>query len=252
MLKELISMEIYKLLIVFSRIGMIFMTMPLFSTAFVYQKFRLSLALAISVAIYPAVVSYIPTAPDSVFNLFLLILNEVIIGAFFSLFVNIIFTALEIAGAQTTFSVGFSHSMVFDPFQGQQTMLLNSFLFMTAYCILFVTDLHHLLIQALYDSYTLFPPGKMVPIEDMSNFLVVTLNNSFKTGTEIAFPFIALTFVMQTAMAIIAKLMPQLNVLFLAMPAQIYFGMNLFAILIGAFMMYFVKYFTNTVNNFIP
>ncbi len=251
-LSQILNVEVYKLLIIFTRIGIIFMTMPLFSTAFVYAKFRLGMALILSFILYPAVARLIPPAPSTILELFCVILNEAMIGIFFSLFVNIIFTSLEIATAQTTFSVGFSHSMVFDPFQGQQTMLLNSFAFITAYALLFVLDLHHLLLRAMYDSYTLFHPGKGIPVDDMFNYLIKTLDKSFRIGSEISFPFIALTFVMQTSMAVIAKLMPQLNILFLAMPAQIYFGMHLFAIIIGMIMMYFVQYFTETINNFIP
>ncbi len=250
MYSEILGIEVFKFFVIFSRIGIIFMVMPILSTAFVYSKFRLCAGLMVSIAIYPSVVQLLPVMPNSVLELFLIVLSEVLIGVFFSIFVHIIFAAIEIAGAQTTFSVGFSHSMVFDPFQGQQTMLLNSFLFMSAYAFILVTNLHHLIFQAIFDSYTLFIPGKALMMEDMTLYLIKTLDKSFKIGLEISFPFIILTFAMQTSMAIVAKLMPQLNVLFLAMPAQIYFGMNLLVLLVGFFLMNFVKYYQTSLMNF--
>ena len=56
-----------------------------------------------------------------------------------------------------------------DPTQGQQGVLVGNFLTLLGITLIFATDLHHLVIAALNDSYTLFQPGEMPLVGDVAS-----------------------------------------------------------------------------------
>ena len=77
-----------------------------------------------------------------------------------------------------------------DPTQGQQGMLVGNFLAVLGITMIFATDLHHLVIAALNDSYIIFRPGEIPLLGDVANALTTTVAGAFRIGVQIAAPFL--------------------------------------------------------------
>ena len=56
--------------------------------------------------------------------------------------------------------------------------------------LLFATDLHHLVIAALTDSYTIFKPGELIPSGDVAMLATKTFTLAFKIGVQLSAPFL--------------------------------------------------------------
>ena len=67
---------------------------------------------------------------------------------------------MQIAGSVVAQQMGLGFVTAVDPTQGQQGMIVGNFLGVLGVTLIFATDLHHLVIAALNDSYTLFQPGR--------------------------------------------------------------------------------------------
>ncbi len=248
---QLLNLELYKFLMIFLRVGSAIMLMPGFLTSYVNTKLRLSIALAITVVLMPVLADKLPTVPDNFASAFQVLLIEITYGIFLGIFMQMLFSALNLAGNIAGQAIGFANAQMFDPAFQQQSIVIDTFLSITALTVIFITDLHHLMLSAVVDSYTLFPVGTELPVGDFSNSLSQTLNQSFIMGFKIGSPFVAFTIVFYVGMGLVSRLMPQLNIFFLSLPLQIYLGLGLLFITIPIMILWFSKYFEDGLQPFL-
>ncbi len=163
---------------------------------------------------------------------------------------QILFSALSLCGNFIGQAIGFSNAQIFDPAFQTQSIVVETFLSLLALTVIFVTDTHHLMLSAVIDSYTLFPVGAPLPIEDFSDFMSQTLNQSFIMGFKIGSPFIAFSIIF-VGMGLVSRLMPQLNIFFLSLPLQIYLGAGLLLITTPIMILWFIKYYEEGLERFV-
>lgn len=247
---ELLNLEVYQFIFIFLRIGSAIMLMPGFMSSYVNTRQRLSVSLAVTVVLVPFLSSYLPAAPSDFLQMSQMCLFEIIYGIFLGVTMQVIYSALTLVGNFAGQAIGFSNAQIFDPAFQTQTIVLETFLSITALTVIFVTDLHHLMLSAVIDSYNLFPVGAALPVGDFSNFLSETLNKSFIMGFKIGSPFIAFSIVFYVGMGLVSRLMPQLNIFFLSLPLQIYLGLGLLFITAPMMILWFMKYFEEGLEQF--
>lgn len=240
---ELFSISVYSYLMIFLRVGTVFMLMPGVSASYVNMQVRLVLALAVTLVVLPIVSPMLPPEPK-MFSLFVqYILSEIAIGLFLGIVMQILFFALNLSGAIASQAIGYSNAQMFDPTFQAQTMLIEAFLSIVAVVFIFVTNLHHLMIGAIVDTYHLFTVGGELPWGDFADHLTQTVSKSFVFGFKLGAPFIAFTIVFYSGMGLVSRLMPQLNIFFLSLPLQIYLGLGVLfltvPVIIGVFFRYF-------------
>ncbi len=242
---DLLNLELYKFLLVFLRVGAAIMLMPGFLTSYVNTKVRLSIALAVAFVLMPVIGDKLPVVFTSFAPALKMILVEITYGVFIGIFMQILFSALNLAGNLAGQAIGFSNAQMFDPAFQQQSIVIETFLSITALTVIFITNLHHLMLGAVIDSYTLFPAGTSLPVDDFAKSISQTLNQSFITGFKIGSPFVAFTIVFYVGMGLVSRLMPQLNIFFLSLPLQIYLGVGLLFITVPVIMLWFIRYYEN-------
>ena len=248
---ELLNQEIYKFILVFLRIGSALMLMPGFSASYVNVRQRLSIALAISLVLVPFLSDKLPPQPSDTLECIQMYLFAIIYGIFFGVIMQILFSALNLCGNFIGQAIGFSNAQIFDPAFQTQSIVIETFLTILALTVVFVTDLHHLMLSAVIDSYTLFPVGSPLPVADFSNFASQSLNESFIMGFKIASPFIAFTIIFYSGMGLLSRLMPQLNIFFLSLPLQIYLGLGLLFMTVPIIIVWFTRYYENGLMKFV-
>jgi flagellar biosynthetic protein FliR len=98
-----------------------------------------------------------------------------------------------------------------------------------ALVVLFAADLHHVLIRAVADSYGLFPAGRMPDPGEFAEAATRFVSRSFALGMRMAMPFLAYATLLFVGLGLMQRLMPQMQVFFVAMPLQVMLGLILFA-----------------------
>lgn len=247
---ELLNLELYRYVLVFLRIGSAVMIMPGFMTNYVNMRYRLSVALALTFVLVPFLNDYLPAQPKHFLDFVQICLFEITIGIFFGILMQILFSALNLAGNFAGQAIGFSNAQIFDPTSMNQSVVIETFLSLLAIVVIFITDLHHLMLEAVVDSYRIFNVGAPLPVGDFSNFLSDTMNKSFIMGFKIGSPFIAFTIVFYVGMGLVSRLMPQLNIFFLSLPLQIYLGLGVFLITMPMMILWFMKYYEEGLEQF--
>lgn len=246
MLRELITGDLFSLIFVFARIGAAVMLLPGFGEVFIAARVRLLLAIGITVVVTPAVIPFVPATPDGPLSMFFAIGRELVIGLFLGAMARMMVAALHSAGVIIGFQTSLSNAQLFDPINAGQGSLLGSFLNVLGVFLIFATDLHHLMLTAVIDSYSLFVPGEMLPVGDFSDVAARILSKSFLLAMQIAAPFIVMGMLFYLGMGLLARLMPQVQIFFIAIPVQIFLGFMVMAMTLSAAMMWFLGTFQNT------
>ena len=102
--------------------------------------------------------------------------------------------------------------------------------------LLFATNLHHLIIAALHDSYSLFRPGEVPLTGDMAALITRTVAGAFRIGVQLSAPFIVFGLMLNLGLGLLSRLMPQMQVFFVGMPLTIMVGLVIFVLVLGAMM----------------
>jgi flagellar biosynthesis protein FliR len=227
------------------------MLLPAIGEAGIPSRVRLALALAVSFAMTPVVAHLYPQEmPQSVMAFGLMLTQEITAGVLVGLMSRIIMSVLSVAGAVIAMQTGLSYAQSIDPSMGEQAAIVGNLLSMLGAVLIFATDLHHLAIGAIQGSYTLIPPGASLPTGDMAELAVRLVSGSFGLGLQLAAPFIVFAFAVNAATGVLARMMPQMQVFFVAMPINVLVGFMLLTLLIGSMMTLFLNFYAAQMANF--
>lgn len=243
MLNEILTTDAFALGLVFARMGSTVMLLPGFAESYVSPRIRLMFAFALALVVTPVVSVHLPPMPSSTLSAAVLVGGEVVIGVFMGGLVRMLISALHVAGVIIGFQASLSNATFFDPSNAQQGALIAAFLNIIGVLLVFVSDLHHLMLMAIADSYTLFKPGAPLPLGDFSQTLVRLLSQTFALGLQLASPFIVVGTVFYAGLGLLGRLMPQVQVFFIAMSLQITLAFTVMAMTLSVAMFWFLGRF---------
>ena len=248
--ERLVSLELYHFLFVFARVGGAFLFMPFFASTYAPNRVRLLFALALAVVLTPSLGQYLPPQPRNVPDLFRLLRLETTVGVFLGMIPFFLMTAIDLTGVNAAMATSFSNATVLDPQTNVQSTVLTSFLTLTAVLLIVVTDLHHVMLGAVLASYKIFPAGQALLTGDMTRTLARTLGQAFVCGFEIGSPFIVMIVLLYSSMGVMSRLMPQLNIMFVVMPLQVWLGLALTMVSLPMMMWWFLEFFQDGLRPF--
>jgi flagellar biosynthesis protein FliR len=237
--------------LVFARIGSMTMLMPGFGEQFFSRRMRLTLALMLTLAMLPLVRASFGTLPREVPGLIMLLVSEIVIGLFIGAAIRLVVGTLATAGTVIAQQIGLGFVTQIDPTQGAQSVILANLMVLLGVLMVFALDLHLLAIAAMHNSYALFRPGFEAPVGDFARAALMVFAGSFVLAMQIAAPFLVAGIVFQVAMGVLSRLMPQLQILFLALPAQLLAGFALLMVLLGTAMTWYGTHVETAIGRFI-
>jgi flagellar biosynthetic protein FliR len=199
----------------------------------------------------PVVGHLLPPRPVQPAALALLIFTEATVGVFIGMITQVLITAVQVGGAYLSFQIGISNAFSFDLVSQQQSVVLTTFFTNLALVAIFVTDLDHQMIRAMVDSYALFPPGQVLPLGDFSDVMARTLAGAFTVGLRLSAPLLAFGLIFYAAMGLLTRLVPQMQVFFVALPVQVLFGLWLTMVALPVIILVFLRYFANGIDVYV-
>jgi flagellar biosynthetic protein FliR len=248
-LQQLLPANLYTYAIVFARVGAAIGLLPGIGDAYVPPRVRLVVALAITVMVAPLLAPQLPAEPLRLLAMVGQMGGEIAVGLYIGLTARIILATLETAGAIIALQTNLSSALVFNPGVNHPETLPASFYGALAVVLLFATNTYGLLLQGLVDSYNTFTPGTVPPFDDMAQSIVRLTSRTFTLAVEIAAPYLILGTLFYVVLALIARIMPQLQVFYVAMPLQIMGGLLMLALTVSASMLWFLGAFDSMFRN---
>lgn len=238
-------------MLIFARVGTMMMLLPGLGERTLNARVRLGIALSLSLVFYPvAAPIYDEIIPETPAGVALLFGQEFAVAFSIGLAARICVSALQMAGAAISMQIGIAQAMAFDPSAGGQATTLGNYLSLVGVALVLITDLHHLVLAVIHDSFTLFPPGGFFPVNDMAEVAVMIVSQAFSVGMRLAMPFLVFGLLFNLGLGLINRMMPQVQIFFIAQPASIFLGMVLVLLLLTTMMSWYVDYFSAVISQF--
>jgi flagellar biosynthetic protein FliR len=253
LLQTLVVGQVYSFMLVFVRVGTAMMIMPGIGDGLVPGRVRLLFALALSAIMTPLIAPSLPEFSNAGPAFLALLAGEFVMGAFIGTVARIFMAALDTAGMLISMHMGLANAQIFNPAFATQGSIMGAFMSISGALLLFATNMHHLVLEALMDSYTRFPPGSIgiAMAGDMADTIAVSVTQAFAIGFHFGMPFMLVTMMVYAAMGVLSRLMPQLQVFMLMMPVQIMVGLLMFTLVASAGMLYWLGAYQNAINLFL-
>jgi flagellar biosynthetic protein FliR len=236
--------------LIFARIGAIIMLLPGIGEAFVPPRVRLAFAFVFALLMFPLIGQAVPALPATVSGLAGAVIKEVLIGLLiggvFRLFMASLATAGEIVSIQTTLSF----AQTANPAMGGSAATLSTFLSLVGMVLIMATNLHHLFIGAMVQSYAIFPFTKPILMGDAAQLAIQTVARSFALGLQMAAPVLVFALVFNIATGLVGRVMPQFQVFFVASPLLVLLGLSVFALSLGVMGMVWIDRYQDLVAPF--
>lgn len=214
-----------------SRTGALITSSPVLGFGSGFSGYKIALVFGIALVLYAATGSPLDGASEPI-GYGVLMLREALIGLFLGFLLHLVVLAVRVAGELIGQEMGLQIASQVDPSSGIQTPLVTSIyenFFILAFLAL---NGHHWMLRALGASFERAPVGELHLASGIAPGLSRMLGEMFQAGVVLAAPVLVFLALTSIVIAILARVVPHLNVLDLGFTLRVVValvGMVLFA-----------------------
>lgn len=205
------------------RVTAVIMAVPIFGGISVPNKVKIGLAFLISLILLPIVKAPVQM-PDSFIGIAVALSGEILFGIAIGLAARLMFAGVETAGQVAGIQMGLGLANVYNPATQAQLSVFAQFLNFMAVLIFLAINGHHIFIMALAKSFDLIPPYGFHLSDALAKGLVNMSSAMFVISIKIAAPVIVALLLVNLALGILARLVPQMNIFAIGFPITISAG----------------------------
>jgi flagellar biosynthetic protein FliR len=237
-------------LLIFCRITAFFAVAPIYSYRSLPNSFKVGLAVFVSLLITSAM----GVQDDLIFNggYIMLILREILIGLMLGFTAYLMFTVVQVAGSFIDIQMGFGIVNVIDPMTGAQSPIIGNFKFFVAILLFLSVNGHHYLLLSIMKSYEWVPMDNRIftKIADgtISTFMIDSFVQMFYLAFQLAAPLVATLFLVDVALGVLARTVPQFNVFVVGLPIKITVGFVLLVLIVPSLLYLFNDLFVTMLD----
>lgn len=251
LLEQFLVTELFAFILIFCRMGAGIMVMPGIGEAYISPRIRLHLALAISLILVPVFGDLMPEIPGSPLTLLVYIVAEIIVGLFIGYMARMLISTMHVAGTIIATQSSLAMATIFDTTQASQSTVVGNFLTMSAVVFFFAADMHHIMLNGLADSYSLFPPGMFPVVGDMAEHYMLLFSRVFLMAIKLAAPHIVFALLFYVCSGVLSRLMPSMHVFFILMPAQLLIAFFLILAIFSSVLIYYTGFVEDELRAFL-
>ena len=226
----LINFEIFLLILV--RITGFIFTAPFFSLRNVPITAKAALSISLA-AILINTVSFNPLHYDGIINFSFLVISEALAGVVMGFFTNIAYYILNFAGQLLDMEIGFSMMSQLDPVLNIESTITANLYGNLVLLIMLITNLHHYFIRTLVVSFQKIGVGQAVINPAAYQLMIKFIVDYFVIAFRIILPVYAALLVVNTILAILSRIAPQMNMFVIGMQIKIFVGLVVLIMIMG-------------------
>jgi flagellar biosynthetic protein FliR len=237
-------------LVILARVSGIFIISPFFGSRMAPTKVRVCIALAMTVVLFPALAAKTnATLPEGLFSYAFVMITELIIGWIIGFVGYLAFAAVNVAGQIMDMQVGFAMVTVLNPSTGEQVPLIGTFEYNLAVLVFLITNGHHIFLKALFDSFEMVPIMEIAVQTNLLQFSIDMVTMTFSVGLKLALPVLSAILLLDVALGVLARTMPQMNIFIVGIPAKLLVGMFVLAFAIPFYILFLDVLFNEMYGN---
>ncbi len=222
---ELIFSSFTEFLLVWIRVLGLFLTAPIFNSRIIPALVKIGFSFLFAMVIFPTLTFDFREPP--VLGMYLLtVMSELLLGLSLGFVTNLVFSALQIAGEIIDFQMGFTYANVVDPLSNLGASVMGQFYFVVAILYYLGIGGHYLTLQGLVRSFQVIPLGAFTLQPVMFPSFLILFREVMLMALQLGAPIIAALFLANLTLAILSRVVPQMNVFIVGLPLNV--GVGLF------------------------
>lgn len=204
-------------LMLFVRFGALLTAMPLLSSKSVPVRARVGLAAAMAMILVPLAP---PVVSDSLPLFVAQVAKEGLVGLILGWAASLVFSSVQMAGEWMDLQGGFQAATLLNPMFDVQSAPLGSFKNLLAGLVFFASNAHTLILRAGVSSMEVTPPGALHFGVGVAGDWTALIAKTFWISVQLAAPVAAALFLVEIAIALAGRALPQVNVMMLTLPLK--------------------------------
>ncbi|MBI2567108.1 MAG: flagellar biosynthetic protein FliR [Candidatus Schekmanbacteria bacterium] len=214
--------------------GIIFFA-PIFGNEAVPLQVRAAFTLLVTALLGPTLDNVSIPVPATLFGFVGIAVAELLIGMAIGFVARAFFAAFLFGAQLMDFQVGFAMVNILDPELGTQVSLLAVVTNIMAILLFLAGNGHHWFLMAARDSFALLPIGEAHIGAGVMELLIRVGGSIFALGLQVSSPILVVLILLDLAMGLIARTVPQIQILIVGFPLKIGGGMIVFSMSLAAF-----------------
>jgi len=160
--------------------------------------------------------------------------REVLVGLCLGFLTRLFFYAVSSGANLIATSTGLANAQLFNPTMGATTTTIEEFYTVIATLLFLALNGHHMFLTGLAESFQAIPLGPagidLAVLKDSGQLIQAVV----EAGVKMSAPVLVTIFIMNVAMGIVGRAVPQINVLVTSMPVNFMTGIVVMLIAIPA------------------
>ena len=202
-------------IMVLTRISAFFMTAPVFIWKSLPARPKPAMTMLIAIFFSMTTPYHHPGRDISAVEAILLISNEAIYGIALGLIVVLLFSAVKLSGRIIERQMGLAMAQTLDPMTGESAQPYSILIEMIFILLFLSVNGHHLFLLIISHSYEAFPSGSIPTIPFLLDGIVRSGSIMLIASLRLAGPILAAFLLLLVVLAVFARIMPDMNILFI-------------------------------------
>lgn len=215
-------------LLVLGRLSAAVIATPILGAQGVPPQTKIGLAVLLSLIVLPLQATP-TTAPDHLLVFAAMLGSEVLVGIAIGVATAMVFHALEMGASLIGVQMGFGLGGVIDPLTGTEMSAVNQFYRVLVTLVFFAVNGHYLVILGLVHTFEVVPPGSADLTLIAGDRVVPFFASLFVVALRVALPVVSALLLVELAMGLVGRTVPQMNVLVESFPLKIGAGVLVMA-----------------------
>lgn len=226
--------QIDYLLLIFCRVFFAWNFTPIVTETKLPALARGGLSLILTLVVYSVLPNRTLNYAGTFLSYFILIIQEIMVGLIISFGISLFFQIYYFVGHLLSTQGGLGMSMVMDPISSIQVPLLGKLYYMVFSAIFIITGGYHWFIKTLVESFTTIKVGgAFLESGQLLEEVVKAVTLFFEIGFKLAAPIMAVLFIIDCGLGILARVVPQMNMFVIGLPLKLLILLGLVIITIG-------------------
>jgi flagellar biosynthesis protein FliR len=230
--------------LVLTRLSAFFLILPVFGWMSIPMRVKVGATVLLSVFFTLLAPLAVEVAEVSTVKAILLLAGEATYGLALGIIINLLFSVVKLSGQIIERQMGMTMANILNPMTGESARPLGSLLEMLFILLFLGVNGHHLFLLVIMKSYVAFPVGTVPTIGVLATGVITAGSVMLVAGLRLAAPMLAAFLVLMVALALLARLVPEMNILFISMPVRLGLGL----LMAGTFLPFVNGYVTEMAN----
>jgi flagellar biosynthetic protein FliR len=236
--------KLFGFAMVLTRISAFFIVVPVFGWNSIPVRIKVSMTVLLAIFFSMVTPISVDAGQISSVKATLLLANEATYGLALGLIATLIFAAVKFGGRIVERQMGLAMAEILDPLTSERAQPLGSLLEMIFIMLILSANGHHLFLLIISRSYESFPAGSIPTIPVLTKGIIAAGSTMLIYGLKLAVPILAAFLLLMVILAVLARMVPEMNILFISLPLRVGLGLLMMAIFlpfIGSFVGEFAK-----------